>query len=86
MLAAGNSTPEVITALMARQTFRIDEANPSGATALGYAVAAGRIDNVRLLLKLGADPKHLSGKDKLTDIARWQGREDIARLLHEASQ
>jgi len=86
MLAAGNSTPEVIMALMARQTFRIDEANPNGATPLGYAVAAGRIDNVRLLLKLGADPRHLSGKDNLTDIARWQGREDIARLLQEASQ
>jgi len=86
MLAAGNSTPEVVEALVERQTLQINEANPLGTTALGYAVAASRIDNVRLLLKFGADPKRLSGKDKLTDIARWNGREDIAKLLDETSR
>ena len=81
MLAAGNSTPEVMQALLARQAFDVNQRNPKGATALSYAVASGRIDNVRLLLALGADSHVMTGEGSLIDIANLQGHTEIVELL-----
>jgi len=81
MLAAGNSTPEVMHALLARQAFDVNQRNPNGATALSYAVLAGRIENVRLLLSLGADVRVNSPEGSLIDLARLQGFAEIEKLL-----
>jgi len=81
MLAAGNSTPEVLKALLAIQTFDVNQRNPNGATALSYAVAGGRIENVKLLLELGADTQIKTNEGSLIDIARLQGHTEIVKLL-----
>lgn len=81
MLAAGYSTPAVMKALLAKQKFDVDQRNTNGATALSYAVASGRIDNVRLLLELGADPQVKTNEGSLIDIARLQGHTEIVKLL-----
>ncbi|MHB1232051.1 MAG: ankyrin repeat domain-containing protein [Burkholderiales bacterium] len=83
MLAAGYSTPEVIKALLAKQKFDVNQRNPNGETALSYAVAAGRIDNVRLLLALGADTGIKTSEGSLIDIARLQGQTEIVKLLKQ---
>jgi len=81
MLAAGNSTPEVMKALLAKQKFDVNQHNPNGATALSYAVAGGRIENVRLLLELGADTQIKTSEGSLIDIAHLQGHTEIVKLL-----
>lgn len=83
MLAAGYSTPEVIKALLAKQKFDLNQRNPNGATALTYAVASGRIDNVQLLLELGADAAVETSEGSLIEIARLQGHAEIVRLLQQ---
>lgn len=83
MLAAGSSTPEVMKALLTKQKFDINQRNPNGDTALGYAVAAGMADNVKLLLQYGADAGIKNGNTSLLEIARQQGHTEIVKLLEQ---
>jgi len=90
MLAASNSTPEVIKALLSKQKFDINKRKSQRATALSYAVATGRIDNVRLLLALGADPQEKTSEGRLVvsliDIARLRGFTEIVKLLEQGQR
>jgi len=83
MLAAGGSTPEVMKVLLARQYFELNQRNPKGATALSYAVLGGRIENVQLLLQLGADTQISTNDGSLIELARLQGYTKIVELLEQ---
>jgi len=82
MLAAGYSSPEVLKNLVDKQVFDVNQLNPNGETALTYAAAAGRLDNVIVLLEHGAMQVR-NKQGVLIDIenARIQGYTDIVRLL-----
>jgi Ankyrin repeats (3 copies) len=56
MLAAGNSSPEVLRLLIKMQ-LPLNQLSRDGSSALSYANAAGRSENAKLLLDAGADPK-----------------------------
>jgi hypothetical protein len=84
MIAAGNSTPEVLKALIDKQAIDINRLNPNGETALTYAVAAGRQENVKLLLQRGAiQVRNKEGKLVDLDSAQRQGFPDIVYLLEQ---
>lgn len=76
MLAAGNSTPDVVQAILARGG-KPNAQSAFGLTALMYAAGAGRIGNARVLLTAGAkkDMKDSKGRRAL-DIAR-EAKQDL---------
>ncbi|WEW61087.1 hypothetical protein PRK78_006576 [Emydomyces testavorans] len=56
LLAAGNKPPHALEALLnGPYREKVDEKDYSGRTALSWAAEAGRADNVKIILKYGAD-------------------------------
>jgi ankyrin repeat protein len=82
MLAAGNADVAVLRAALERGTANINARNTSGSTALHYAVSAGRVDNVKLLLVRGSDPT-IANKDGDTPLRQAQAQrfEEIVTIL-----
>jgi Ankyrin repeats (3 copies) len=56
MLAAGNSSPEVLRSLI-KMGLPLNALSSDGSSALSYANAAARPDKAKILLDAGADPK-----------------------------
>jgi hypothetical protein len=85
MLAAGNSKPEVLQAVLAVNQNQIDFQSTQGASALMYAASAGREGNVRLLINAGANNslRDKSGANA-EEMARQQKFLPIAQLLEAA--
>ena len=60
----------------------VNAGNPHGNVPLGDAIASGRLDVVRQLVELGADPAHRNqGGHSMLDAAAFGGHADIARYL-----
>jgi len=87
MLAAGNADAAVLKAVLDRGTANINARNTSGSTALHYAVSAGRLDNVILLLARGSDPA-IANKDGDTPLRQAQAQrfEEIVMLLQSVKR
>jgi len=84
MLASGNASPMLVSKLLDRGTDTLAR-NVNGSTALHYAASAGRVENIKLLLAHGADPKVADKKGETPRRqAKLQGYADIEELLKTA--
>ncbi len=77
MVAAGQSTPDVVQALADKDKTNLNAQSAFGLTALMYAAGAGRIGNARVLLTAGAkkDLKDARGR-RAVDVAR-EAKQDL---------
>jgi uncharacterized protein len=85
MLAAGNSTIEVLRIILTRNQNQLNLQSSQGASALMYAASSGRTENVRALLEAGAN-KSLRDKSGATaeEMARQQNFLPVADLIAAA--
>lgn len=85
MLAAGNSSIEVLRIILRRNQNHLNLQSTQGASALMYAASSGRAENVRAILNAGAN-KNLRDKSGATaeEMARQQNFLVIADLIAAA--
>jgi Ankyrin repeats (3 copies) len=85
MLAAGNSSIEVLRIILTRNQNHLNLQSTQGASALMYAASSGRAENVHALLNAGAD-KNLRDKSGTTaeEMARQQNFLRVADLIAAA--
>jgi Ankyrin repeats (3 copies) len=85
MLAAGNSTIEVLQLILTANKNQLNLQSTQGASALMYAASSGRTENVKALLNAGAN-KNLRDKSGATaeDMARQQNFLLVADLIATA--
>ncbi len=85
MLAAGNSSIEVLRIILTRNQNHLNLQSTQGASALMYAASSGKAENVRALLNAGAN-KSLRDKSGATaeEMARQQNFLLVADLIAAA--
>jgi hypothetical protein len=85
MLASGSAEVTLLKAVLDRSPGTLRSKNENGGTALHYAAAAGRAENVKLLLARGAEPNVTDNKGE-TPLrqAELQGFTEVVAVLKAA--